>query len=218
MAVDNDQFIGFRYQDAGYVTMMSEDWANGVFTWPGCRGFQTTPMDHYMKPFQYQYEHYSPKIMDNMLHKDSCREYHYDIMDYLKNFLKAYPDKPKFSISWISTLSHDYENTLSSSDDYFYHFLKDNQKDFDNSFTFFMGDHGLRFGQVRETHVGEIEDDNPFLFVSVPQHLRKNSTIMQQLKANSKELITHYDIYATLNEIAQVCLQLSFAFIIYTLF
>uniref|UniRef100_A0A914Y6D9 Uncharacterized protein n=1 Tax=Panagrolaimus superbus TaxID=310955 RepID=A0A914Y6D9_9BILA len=57
MAVDNDQFIGFRYQDAGYVTMMSEDWANGEFTWPNCRGFQKTPMDHYMKYISYLYIH-----------------------------------------------------------------------------------------------------------------------------------------------------------------
>uniref|UniRef100_A0A914P5S6 Hexosyltransferase n=1 Tax=Panagrolaimus davidi TaxID=227884 RepID=A0A914P5S6_9BILA len=47
--LDNEQFIGFRFKDDGYVTMMSEDWKNGVFMWPNCIGFKETPMDHYMK-------------------------------------------------------------------------------------------------------------------------------------------------------------------------
>uniref|UniRef100_A0AC34FKE5 Sulfatase N-terminal domain-containing protein n=1 Tax=Panagrolaimus sp. ES5 TaxID=591445 RepID=A0AC34FKE5_9BILA len=199
--LDNEQFIGFRYQDDGYVTMMAEDWSRGVFTYPNCHGFQKTPMDHYMKPFQRICKR--SKTINKIIHLDSCREPHHDIMDYLKNFVKAYPDKPKFSLSWMSRLTHDQQNALSSSDDYFYRFFKYNQKDFENSFVFFMGDHGLRYGKVREKLIGEIEDNNPFLYISAPKLLRNNPKLMLQLKDNSKELITHYDIYATLNEIAQ---------------
>uniref|UniRef100_A0A914YIY2 Uncharacterized protein n=1 Tax=Panagrolaimus superbus TaxID=310955 RepID=A0A914YIY2_9BILA len=47
--LDNDQFIGFRFQDDGYVTMMSEDWALGVFNWPDCTGYKNKPTDHYMR-------------------------------------------------------------------------------------------------------------------------------------------------------------------------
>jgi hypothetical protein len=65
-----------------------------------------------------------------------------------------------------------------------------------------MGDHGNRFGKVRQTNVGEIEDNNPFLFMSVPKNLRRNDTLIDNLRENSKELITHYDIYATMVEIA----------------
>uniref|UniRef100_A0A914RAM0 Uncharacterized protein n=1 Tax=Panagrolaimus davidi TaxID=227884 RepID=A0A914RAM0_9BILA len=56
---------------------------------------------------------------------------------------------------------------------------------------------------MRETLVGEIEDNNPFLFLSIPKSLRKNLLFMDQLKINSNELITHYDIYATLNDLVQ---------------
>uniref|UniRef100_A0A914QNP5 Sulfatase N-terminal domain-containing protein n=1 Tax=Panagrolaimus davidi TaxID=227884 RepID=A0A914QNP5_9BILA len=141
--------------------------------------------------------------MENVVHKDSCREAHHDIMDYLKEFLKSYPDKPKFSISWMSVLTHNFQNSLSRADDYFYNFFNDTKKDFDNSFLFVIGDHGLRFGKSRQTKLGEIEDNNPALFLSVPKSLRNNPTFMQQLRINSKELITHFDIYATLTEIAQ---------------
>uniref|UniRef100_A0AC35GSC4 Uncharacterized protein n=1 Tax=Panagrolaimus sp. PS1159 TaxID=55785 RepID=A0AC35GSC4_9BILA len=64
-----------------------------------------------------------------------------------------------------------------------------------------MGDHGNRFGWLRKTSVGEIEDNNPFLFLSVPASLRRNTTYTDTLKQNAKKLMTHYDIYATLTEI-----------------
>uniref|UniRef100_A0A914PZD6 Uncharacterized protein n=1 Tax=Panagrolaimus davidi TaxID=227884 RepID=A0A914PZD6_9BILA len=64
-----------------------------------------------------------------------------------------------------------------------------------------MGDHGLRYGKMRETPIGEAEDNNPALFLSVPKSLRNDLNFMKQLKTNSKELITHFDIYATLVEI-----------------
>uniref|UniRef100_A0A914R213 Uncharacterized protein n=1 Tax=Panagrolaimus davidi TaxID=227884 RepID=A0A914R213_9BILA len=126
----SDQFIAFRFQDDGYITMMSEDWMS-IFTYPNCAGFNETIVDHFMKPFQLLFEdtpYLSPK-MDKIVHKDSCRESYYDIMDYLKGFINAYPDKPKFSMSSIINLAHNRQNALSSSDDYFYHFFKDSIKD-----------------------------------------------------------------------------------------
>ncbi|KAH7703928.1 Protein R03G8.3, partial [Aphelenchoides avenae] len=47
--MDNESFIGYEFQKAGYKTMMSEDWALGVFNWPDCFGFAKPPVDHYMR-------------------------------------------------------------------------------------------------------------------------------------------------------------------------
>lgn len=40
----------------GYVSMMAEDWARGVFNYPNCYGFEMPPTTHYMRPFQLQYD------------------------------------------------------------------------------------------------------------------------------------------------------------------
>ena len=49
-----------------------------------------------------------------------------------------------------------------------------------------------------------MEDNNPFLFITLPEHLRANPTLRAQLNANREHLITHFDIYATLHQIANV--------------
>ena len=78
-----------------------------------------------------------------------------------------------------------------------------------NSFIFIMGDHGLRFGGVRWTKPGEIEDNNPAFFLVLPAHLRYNDNLVNNLRHNSRQLITHFDIHATLVNIARVKLILN---------
>uniref|UniRef100_A0AC34FD96 Uncharacterized protein n=1 Tax=Panagrolaimus sp. ES5 TaxID=591445 RepID=A0AC34FD96_9BILA len=125
--LDEDQFIGYRFQDAGYISMMSEDWAYGVFNWPNCWGFNHKPVDHYMRPFQIRVEGYYDQSPDmaSKVYNGTCHEEFHHQMEYLKDFLRVYPDKPKFSITWMSYLAHNDANGLFHSDDYFYNFFKD---------------------------------------------------------------------------------------------
>jgi hypothetical protein len=67
-----------------------------------------------------------------------------------------------------------------------------------------MADHGSTFGALRTTEQGPIEANNPFMFISVPKHMRNNKDLINQLYANSKQLLTQHDVYATLLELAQV--------------
>lgn len=67
-----------------------------------------------------------------------------------------------------------------------------------------MGDHGDNLGFIRNSEIGTFEANNPFLFLILPETLRANKNLIEQLQNNSKTIITHYDIYATLLEISTV--------------
>lgn len=153
-----------------------------------------------MKTDSYRYK--SPALARN-LHRRSCKEQFHHQIEYLRSFIDTYPDKPKFSLTWMSYLAHNDINALYHVDDYFYKFFKEYQQKFNNSYLFVMGDHGNRFNGYRKYDIGEMEDNNPFLFVILPENLRK-SDIMHQLRNNSAELITHYDLYATMVSITNV--------------
>ncbi|KAI6176156.1 hypothetical protein M3Y97_00767900 [Aphelenchoides bicaudatus] len=77
-----------------------------------------------------------------------------------------------------------------------------------NSFVFFQSDHGIRYGPVRDIPIiGEVEDNNPFLYVIVPEKLRNNPTLMEQLNTNSRHLISQFDLYASAVQIAKFSQQ-----------
>ena len=67
-----------------------------------------------------------------------------------------------------------------------------------------MADHGPMFGYHRFEDVMAYEDNNPLLFISLPRGLRDNETFTSALRANSRSLVSQYDIYATLIQIADI--------------
>ena len=69
-----------------------------------------------------------------------------------------------------------------------------------------MGDHGPRYGKIRDSKFGEFEDNNPGLFLVAPKHIRENKEIIWTLQENSRQLSSHYDLYATFIDIIRVTL------------
>ncbi|CAD5232147.1 unnamed protein product [Bursaphelenchus xylophilus] len=201
-SINREDYIGFNYKNMGYKTLMAEDWAMGVFNYYRCTGFyDAPPAEHYMRPFQLRMEEETYADMVKYIFDPKCLEYHHVLMNYTEKFMNKYPHDPKFSITWMSEIAHDDSNGLYRTDDFFLDFFKRNEKKFDNSFVFFMGDHGRRYGPVKDTKYGALEDYNPALKIIVPKKLRANKEFMKNMQINSKKLISHYDFYATLVEI-----------------
>ncbi|CAD5218926.1 unnamed protein product [Bursaphelenchus okinawaensis] len=220
--LDDEQFIGFEFKRKGYKTMWSEDWDMGAFNWLACKGFLRPPVDHYMRPFQLQLEKQKPftinktlpsfelqmktsnssTLQKDRMYKDLCKEPHEYQMDYLQKFIDAYQDKPKFSITWSAYLAHDDTNALYHVDLYYKKFFRRNREKFSNSFIFIMGDHGNRYDKIRATKLGEAEEKNPALLLTLPEHLRENKAIKDSISKNTLQLTTHFDTYATLVDIA----------------
>uniref|UniRef100_A0A915D289 Iduronate 2-sulfatase n=1 Tax=Ditylenchus dipsaci TaxID=166011 RepID=A0A915D289_9BILA len=123
---------------------------------------------------------------------------------YMKPFqLRAGTFFPQKGLTWPGSLAHDDPNQLYHSDEQFYQLLKGMKSKLDNSFFILMGDHGPRFGAMRKTDMGQIEDNNPALFISLPKKLRQNADLIAIMKENSHQLISQHDVYATLLEIAK---------------
>ncbi|CAD6187172.1 unnamed protein product [Caenorhabditis auriculariae] len=203
--LDDEMSIFKEFGQNGYTTLLGEDWADGVLNWPHCKGFLKKPVNHYMRPFQLATERLGSYVTRNNSRDGStCREPHHTLLKYLQQFMDAYPDElRKMAWLWMSHLGHDSPVKVEHADPDFLNFLKHNKKKLDNSFVVIMGDHGLRFGEVTKTRVGAIDVNNPLFSISIPSTLRRSSKILENLKENARHLQTHYDIRATLLELAR---------------
>ncbi|KAI6198836.1 hypothetical protein M3Y96_00561600 [Aphelenchoides besseyi] len=207
-SLKDENYIGYDFSH--YRSMINEDFGRTVFHHPDCVGFEHVPADHYMRAIMIQADNIqaannTPPDFDfsSILLWKTCVEKHKYILRSLNNFLRVYPNEPKFSLSWMTMLAHREPDNLYHADKDLYKLFSSNVKNLENSFVFFMADHGPSFGSIRNTPTGRIEANNPFLLMTLPKHLRQNSDLISQLDVNRKLLISHYDLYATFLEIAQ---------------
>ena len=67
-----------------------------------------------------------------------------------------------------------------------------------NTALILMGDHGLRWGKVRETIQGKLEERMPLFAMAFPKWFKaKFPKIDKNLQTNGNRLTTWYDVYAT---------------------
>ncbi|VDI26635.1 Hypothetical predicted protein [Mytilus galloprovincialis] len=204
MQIDDYNFIWNNYSAKGYRTFYAEDHPYIAMFDFNKSGFKKRPPgDYFNRPLSVAME--KNKNIWNSYHNCVHGRAETDIvLDYLKDFTKMFQYKPHFSFTFITRLSHDQLDGTYKADKIYLKFFKDmfESDNLKNTVVFFFSDHGMRFGKVRETFVGKLEERLPFmLIVFPPWFLKKYPDINGNLRINARRLTTPFDIFATLAHI-----------------
>lgn len=201
---DNCYFIWKTFTEAGYITNFSED-VNylGLFNFMR-QGFIEQPTDYYLRPiFRLMENHIASQKIINVFMCLGGRHPFNIFTDYIRKFLHQLSSIPFFSFFWSTSMTHDDFNNGQYIDKDFLEFLRDLKSSSNNTIFMFMSDHGIRWGEFRETYQGMMEERQPMLYIILPDDFKSQySKATNNLKNNAHRLITHFDIYETLKDLA----------------
>jgi hypothetical protein len=168
-------------------------------------GFKEQPTDYYVRPFIKTAE-------DDVGHKKESnaklcvgsKMTTEVLLDYVSSFAVTMSSKDSFAFFWGASLTHDYLNYPSLGDDLHANFLKHLQDtgSLNHTVFIFMSDHGIRWGGIRQTYQGRLEERLPFVFFVFPQWFKDAyPTAVANLHKNAHRLTTPFDIYETLLDV-----------------
>ncbi|VDI07627.1 Hypothetical predicted protein [Mytilus galloprovincialis] len=221
---DNHPFIWRNFSALGAATFFSEDWPR-LCTYnletSGGGGFSNPPTNHYMRPFYLAinemklfeapladvlqfFEDKNFKLRDNSYLCYGDNPMHVLAIEYLKRFLIAYRHDFKFAKVWNNKLSHNYVNFIKLADDDLLDLLifMKTEGFLDDSFLFFMSDHGSRVDKIRNTPIGRLEERLPLMSVVIPEHIKqKYPNLHENLETNIDRLTSPFDIHKTMVDI-----------------
>ncbi|KAK4880385.1 hypothetical protein RN001_008531 [Aquatica leii] len=204
---DKCPFIWNRYSQEGFATAFGEDSAwMGIFNYVK-KGFGKQPTDYYWGPFDYIAENQiGNEHRMNVYQCIGSREVYQVLLDYIMNYAKMMHlhGIPNFGLFWGASLSHDYLNKPHLGDDYYSKFLNGLELNdiLKNTVLIFMSDHGIRWGDIRTTFQGRMEERLPFLYMVFPKTYQEGFyPLFSNLNKNTKKLTTPFDLYETLQDL-----------------
>ncbi|KAF2881134.1 hypothetical protein ILUMI_25045 [Ignelater luminosus] len=204
---DDCPFIWKNFSEYGYATAFAEDAAwMGIFNYVK-RGFKEQPTNYYWGPFNYMSEREIGN--EHKMNAYMCvgsRMVYKTLLEYVNKFVRSmHINKiPYFGFFWGASLSHDYLNKPKLGDNDYAKFLNELRTNglLNHTALVFMSDHGIRWGGIRTTYQGRMEERLPFLFISLPpsyQEIYYQTYI--NLRRNSRRLTTPYDLHETLKDL-----------------
>ncbi|XP_075992551.1 uncharacterized protein LOC142987578 isoform X1 [Anticarsia gemmatalis] len=205
---DNCPFIWQWFKEAGFYTALGEDSAHlGTFNFAKF-GFIKSPTDYYIRTFIHEAEVNAGNTKDFNSYICMGNKYFYKVLlDYIEHLTSTLRLSKLFGFFWEVTMSHDYLNYPMAMDDSYEAFLErlDSNNYLDNTILLLLSDHGIRWGAIRLTKQGRLEERLPFVHILLPPSFQVNyNQAYQNLKQNSKRLTTPFDIYATLSDLIKL--------------
>lgn len=206
---DECPFIWKSFSARGYRTSFAEDatWM-GIFNYEK-QGFRRPPTDYYLHPLALlmakKLGHetwgnaklcYGPRLGFEIL------------LDYIVKTAVTFRDKPYFQYIWANSLFHDYLNNPKLGDELLLltlDYLKRNGY-LDDLVLIVLSDHGMRWGSIRSTYQGKIEERMPTCYWVFPPWFRTTyANEMEVLAENAKSVLTTpFDVHATLSHILDI--------------
>lgn len=201
---DRCPFIWKKLNAKGYLTAFAEDstWM-GIFNYLK-PGFLREPTDYYLRPYIMTNEdEIGHSSLGNSKYCCGVRFAAQVLFEYAYKFVvnMTSSGKKSWSFFWETSLTHDFINIYPNADELLDDLLvKMNDTGvLDNTVVILMSDHGIRWGPIRETFQGWLEERLPFLFVLLPKWLQeKYPEAMANLRRNTRALTTHYDVHETM--------------------
>lgn len=208
MTYDRCRFIWDDYKAQNYSTAYFEDVASMALFQYLQNGFVTPPTDFYNRPLMVELENNVASHKSGNVHLclGSRRTFQvlFDQFEKFMSTMAEHPERPYFSLFWQTSYSHDLLNVPAVVDKEFSRLLRQliATNALENTFLVLMSDHGIRWGEFRNTYQGMMEERQPFLYiVPPPSFATKYPSAMRNLVRNRHKLTTHFDLYETLHDL-----------------
>lgn len=202
---DDCPFLWKNFSAAGYRTIFGED-ACAMTTFNYLKpGFRLPPTDYYLRPFCIASEHDIGNT--HKLNADLCvgtRKTFDNLLRYTSKVASEFATDPYFALFWQASLTHDFFNYPQLGDDSYRGFVDHLAREqlLNNTALIVMSDHGMRWGDYRQTYQGRMEDSLPFVFIVLPAWWKEKYQVASaNLRRNSRSLTTAFDLHETILDI-----------------
>ncbi|XP_058447813.1 uncharacterized protein LOC131428135 [Malaya genurostris] len=201
-------FIWHKFAEAGYRTIYSED-SSTLETFNYLKkGFHDQPTDYYLRSFFSEAD--SSIGYNKKANAKLClggRNPTQILVEYAKKIVTTMTNRLSFSLLWACTMTHDLLNYPSLVDkdysDLLEHMAAKNF--FDKTAVILISDHGIRWGDYRNTYQGMMEERQPFLYLILPSWFQqKYPTAYRNLRQNRQRLTSPFDLYETLKDLVDL--------------
>ena len=191
-----------RFAEKGYRTMFTED-APRMATFNILRpGFNQPPADYYQRPFSLALNKDRPiwpsSYCAGTLTKSDI------VLEFTKRFAKKFVNRRYFAFVFLARITHDDVNEAGGIDNMYETFLSGlyNEGRLNYTILLFFSDHGIRFGGIRLTYIGRLEERLPMCYVVLPPSFRKTyPDAVANLNTNIHRLTTPFDVHETLIDV-----------------
>lgn len=202
---DKCPFIWKNFSTSGYRTVFAED-ACSMTTFNYLKpGFHIQPTDYYYRPYCLASENDIGNT--HKLNANLCvgtRLTYQNLLNYTTRVARKFKNSSYFAFFWEASLTHDFFNYPQLGDVTYRETIEYLYRDglMNDTALIVMSDHGIRWGEFRQTLQGRIEGSLPFVFLIFPDWWKKiYPKAWTNLRSNSASLTTPFDLHETLVDI-----------------